>query len=37
MLYRVIDQKPDRMEKIMDQYNGYIDPSLFPFDPGFDQ
>jgi len=22
MLYRVTDQKPDRMEKVMDQYNG---------------
>ena len=22
MLYRVIDQKPDLMEKVMDQYNG---------------
>jgi hypothetical protein len=22
MLYRVIDQKPDRMGKVMDQYNG---------------
>ena len=21
MLYKVIDQKPDRMEKVMDQYN----------------
>ena len=23
MLYRVIDQKQDRMEKVMDQYNGH--------------